>query len=194
MSRRRAPLVEDRMDVGHGAARTRKRLVSESDRFCAHPRLILSRCLSRFSDPNETTDTAVCNALCRSRSTAPDTPSLPRSDGCDCAARHGRRGVAEYRRARARNGGLASKSIVARTPTRSFFRPVTPMTSSRAGEKACSHECPIWMQKLRDGVLFEPKTTTLQRSWFGQNCDAIHSFHSRPRATEGCCREQQVHR
>ena len=30
--------------------------------------------------------------------------------------------------------------------------------------------------KLANGALFEPNAATLQRSWFGQNCDAIHFF------------------
>jgi hypothetical protein len=39
--------------------------------------------------------------------------------------------------------------------------------------------------KLASGVLFEPNAATLQRSWFGQNCDAIHFFPLDARADRG---------
>ena len=39
--------------------------------------------------------------------------------------------------------------------------------------------------KLASGVLFEPNAATLQRSWFGQNCDAIHFFPLDARSERG---------
>jgi len=39
--------------------------------------------------------------------------------------------------------------------------------------------------RLASGALFEPNAATLQRSWFGQNCDAIHFFPLDARGDRG---------
>jgi len=47
---------------------------------------------------------------------------------------------------------------------------------ARWGDSMFSKVPDLDASKLRDGVLFEPQAATLQRSRFGQNCDAIHYF------------------
>lgn len=47
---------------------------------------------------------------------------------------------------------------------------------ARWGESLFSKVPDLDASRLNDGILFEPNAATLQRSWFGQNCDAIHFF------------------
>jgi len=56
---------------------------------------------------------------------------------------------------------------------------------ARWGESLFSKVPDLDAAKLRDGILFEPHAATLQRSWFGQNCDAIHFFPLDERGTRG---------
>jgi uncharacterized protein len=56
---------------------------------------------------------------------------------------------------------------------------------ARWGESLFSKVPDLDASKLRAGALFEPHAATLQRSWFGQNCDAIHFFPLDARGERG---------
>jgi secreted PhoX family phosphatase len=56
---------------------------------------------------------------------------------------------------------------------------------ARWGESLFAKIPDLDASKLRDGVLLEPNAATLQRSWFGQNCDAIHFFPLDARGERG---------
>jgi secreted PhoX family phosphatase len=79
--------------------------------------------------------------------------------------------------ARADAAALSFKPIAASGEDRIILPPgYTFDIVARWGESLFSKVPDLDASKLSDGILFEPNAATLQRSWFGQNCDAIHFF------------------
>ena len=56
---------------------------------------------------------------------------------------------------------------------------------ARWGESLFSKVPDLDASKLASGVLLEPNAATMQRSWFGTNCDAIHFFPLDERGRRG---------
>ncbi len=56
---------------------------------------------------------------------------------------------------------------------------------ARWGESLFSKVPDLDASKLASGALLEPNAATLQRSWFGQNCDAVHFFPLDERGRRG---------
>ena len=79
------------------------------------------------------------------------------------------------------------------------FRPIAPSSAdtivlprgytydivARWGDSLFSNVPDLDASKLASGILFEPNAATLQRSWFGQNCDAIRFFPLDARGDRG---------
>ena len=87
---------------------------------------------------------------------------------------------------RAEGGALAFKPVAASSADQILLPPgYTHDVVARWGESLFSKVPDLDASKLKDGVLFEPNAAMLQRSWFGQNCDAIHFFPLDERGARG---------
>jgi uncharacterized protein len=83
-------------------------------------------------------------------------------------------------------GTLAFKSIAASNADQIILPPgYTFDIVARWGESLFAKIPDLDASKLRDGILLEPNAAVLQRSWFGQNCDAIHFFPLDARGERG---------
>lgn len=83
-------------------------------------------------------------------------------------------------------GALAFKSISASSADSILLPPgYTFDLVARWGESLFSKVPDLDASKLASGVLFEPNAATLQRSWFGQNCDAIQFIPLDSRSDRG---------
>jgi len=83
-------------------------------------------------------------------------------------------------------GSLAFKPIAASSADRIVLPPgYTYDIVARWGDSLSSKVPDLDATKLASGVLLEPNAATLQRSWFGQNCDAIHFFPLDARGRRG---------